>query len=242
MGPLRSERPRAWAGTVVGDPQGPGLRAVAGEAGAPRSLGPCAAFQGMKVFFMVVAAVYVLYLLFLVVRACSELRHMPYVGERLFLRAQGQGAGGHRASGRRGDPETAPPWSLGAGDPTATLGHAAGASASAGEACGRKPAGPGVAGLWALLDPSSRHRAVSWSSSQEVTDPESIPSLSPPSTWPWPGRDLPSRPAFLRLGTSRPRVGGERALSGFALFPCETDAEGAFRGSWERSSLFQTSG
>lgn len=40
------------------------------------------AFQGMKVFFMVVAAVYVLYLLFLVVRACSELRHMPYVGER----------------------------------------------------------------------------------------------------------------------------------------------------------------
>lgn len=39
-------------------------------------------FQGMKVFFMVVAAVYVSYLLFLVVRACSELRHMPYVGER----------------------------------------------------------------------------------------------------------------------------------------------------------------
>lgn len=32
-------------------------------------------------FFMVVAAVYVLYLLFLVVRACSELRHMPYVGQ-----------------------------------------------------------------------------------------------------------------------------------------------------------------
>lgn len=30
---------------------------------------------------MVVAAVYILYLLFLVVRACSELRHMPYVGE-----------------------------------------------------------------------------------------------------------------------------------------------------------------
>lgn len=37
--------------------------------------------QGMKVFFMLVAAVYVLYLLFLVVRACSELRHMPYVGK-----------------------------------------------------------------------------------------------------------------------------------------------------------------
>lgn len=35
----------------------------------------------MKVFFMVVAALYILYLLFLVVRACSELRHMPYVGE-----------------------------------------------------------------------------------------------------------------------------------------------------------------
>ena len=30
---------------------------------------------------MVVAAVYILYLLFLVVRACSELRHMPYVGK-----------------------------------------------------------------------------------------------------------------------------------------------------------------
>ncbi|ELW56021.1 Transmembrane protein 181 [Tupaia chinensis] len=40
-------------------------------------------FQGMKIFFMVVAAVYVLYLLFLIVRACSELRHMPYVAEFL---------------------------------------------------------------------------------------------------------------------------------------------------------------
>ena len=30
---------------------------------------------------MVVAAVYILYLLFLIVRACSELGHMPYVGE-----------------------------------------------------------------------------------------------------------------------------------------------------------------
>lgn len=30
---------------------------------------------------MVVAAVYILYLLFLIVRACSELHHMPYVGE-----------------------------------------------------------------------------------------------------------------------------------------------------------------
>ncbi|XP_032109079.1 transmembrane protein 181 isoform X2 [Sapajus apella] len=45
-------------------------------------------FQGMKVFFMVVAAVYVLYLLFLIVRACSELQHMPYVDLRLkFLTA-----------------------------------------------------------------------------------------------------------------------------------------------------------
>lgn len=35
----------------------------------------------MKIFFMVVGAVYVLYLLFLIVRACSELRHMPYVGK-----------------------------------------------------------------------------------------------------------------------------------------------------------------
>uniref|UniRef100_A0A8C6CL50 Transmembrane protein 181 n=2 Tax=Moschus moschiferus TaxID=68415 RepID=A0A8C6CL50_MOSMO len=45
-------------------------------------------FQGMKVFFMVVAAMYILYLLFLVVRACSELGHMPYVDLRLkFLTA-----------------------------------------------------------------------------------------------------------------------------------------------------------
>ncbi|XP_016074539.1 PREDICTED: transmembrane protein 181, partial [Miniopterus natalensis] len=45
-------------------------------------------FQGMKVFFMVVAAVYILYLLFLIVRACSELQHMPYVDLRLkFLTA-----------------------------------------------------------------------------------------------------------------------------------------------------------
>ncbi|XP_035880838.1 transmembrane protein 181 isoform X2 [Phyllostomus discolor] len=45
-------------------------------------------FQGMKVFFEVVGSVYVLYLFFLVVRACSELRHMPYVDLRLkFLTA-----------------------------------------------------------------------------------------------------------------------------------------------------------
>ncbi|XP_004701988.1 transmembrane protein 181 [Echinops telfairi] len=40
-------------------------------------------FQGVKIFFMVVAATYVLYLLFLIVRACSELRHLPYVDLRL---------------------------------------------------------------------------------------------------------------------------------------------------------------
>lgn len=39
-------------------------------------------------FFMVVAAVYILYLLFLIVRACSELRHMPYVGKCHFTNAQ----------------------------------------------------------------------------------------------------------------------------------------------------------
>ncbi|XP_053238261.1 transmembrane protein 181 isoform X1 [Podarcis raffonei] len=45
-------------------------------------------FQGMKIFFLVVAAVYILYLLFLIIRACSELRNMPYVDLRLkFLTA-----------------------------------------------------------------------------------------------------------------------------------------------------------
>nr|XP_045014590.1 transmembrane protein 181 isoform X1 [Jaculus jaculus] len=45
-------------------------------------------FQGMKIVFMVVATMYILYLLFLIVRACSELRHMPYVDLRLkFLTA-----------------------------------------------------------------------------------------------------------------------------------------------------------
>ncbi|CAG03602.1 unnamed protein product, partial [Tetraodon nigroviridis] len=37
-------------------------------------------FQGMKVFFLVVVALYILYLIFLVVRACSELKNMPYSG------------------------------------------------------------------------------------------------------------------------------------------------------------------
>lgn len=36
--------------------------------------------QGMKVFFLIVAIVYILYLVFLVVRACSELKNMPYSG------------------------------------------------------------------------------------------------------------------------------------------------------------------
>nr|XP_033793682.1 transmembrane protein 181 isoform X3 [Geotrypetes seraphini] len=45
-------------------------------------------FQGMKIFFLVVAAMYVLYLLFLIVRACSELQNMPYIDLRLkFLTA-----------------------------------------------------------------------------------------------------------------------------------------------------------
>ncbi|XP_029966125.1 transmembrane protein 181 isoform X2 [Salarias fasciatus] len=45
-------------------------------------------FEGMKVFFLVVIAVYVLYLIFLIVRACSELKNMPYSDLRLkFLTA-----------------------------------------------------------------------------------------------------------------------------------------------------------
>ncbi|XP_035277337.1 transmembrane protein 181 isoform X1 [Anguilla rostrata] len=45
-------------------------------------------FQGMKMFFLVVACFYVLYLIFLIVRACSELKNMPYSDLRLkFLTA-----------------------------------------------------------------------------------------------------------------------------------------------------------
>ncbi|XP_029351951.1 transmembrane protein 181 isoform X2 [Echeneis naucrates] len=45
-------------------------------------------FQGMKVFFLIVVALYVLYLIFLIVRACSELKNMPYSDLRLkFLTA-----------------------------------------------------------------------------------------------------------------------------------------------------------
>ncbi|RMC12889.1 hypothetical protein DUI87_10414 [Hirundo rustica rustica] len=39
--------------------------------------------QGMKIFFLMVATTYILYLLFLIVRACSELRNMPYVESQL---------------------------------------------------------------------------------------------------------------------------------------------------------------
>uniref|UniRef100_A0A669C2S0 Transmembrane protein 181 n=1 Tax=Oreochromis niloticus TaxID=8128 RepID=A0A669C2S0_ORENI len=45
-------------------------------------------FQGMKVFFLIVVALYILYLIFLIVRACSELKNMPYSDLRLkFLTA-----------------------------------------------------------------------------------------------------------------------------------------------------------
>lgn len=37
--------------------------------------------QGMKMFFLIVVAVYILYLIFLVVRARSELKNMPYSGK-----------------------------------------------------------------------------------------------------------------------------------------------------------------
>uniref|UniRef100_A0A3P9KKU0 Transmembrane protein 181 n=1 Tax=Oryzias latipes TaxID=8090 RepID=A0A3P9KKU0_ORYLA len=45
-------------------------------------------FQGMKVFFLIVVILYILYLIFLIVRACSELKDMPYSDLRLkFLTA-----------------------------------------------------------------------------------------------------------------------------------------------------------
>ncbi|XP_062293009.1 transmembrane protein 181 isoform X2 [Scomber scombrus] len=45
-------------------------------------------FQGMKVFFLVIVCLYILYLIFLIVRACSELKNMPYSDLRLkFLTA-----------------------------------------------------------------------------------------------------------------------------------------------------------
>lgn len=39
----------------------------------------------MKIFFLVVVALYILYLIFLIVRACSELKNMPYSGSGLGL-------------------------------------------------------------------------------------------------------------------------------------------------------------
>uniref|UniRef100_A0A3Q4HRG3 Transmembrane protein 181 n=1 Tax=Neolamprologus brichardi TaxID=32507 RepID=A0A3Q4HRG3_NEOBR len=44
-------------------------------------------FQGMKVFFLIVVALYILYLIFLIVRACSELKNMPYSLRLKFLTA-----------------------------------------------------------------------------------------------------------------------------------------------------------
>uniref|UniRef100_A0A7N8Y0G7 Transmembrane protein 181 n=1 Tax=Mastacembelus armatus TaxID=205130 RepID=A0A7N8Y0G7_9TELE len=45
-------------------------------------------FQGMKAFFLIVVSLYILYLVFLIVRACSELKNMPYSDLRLkFLTA-----------------------------------------------------------------------------------------------------------------------------------------------------------
>ncbi|XP_072358655.1 transmembrane protein 181 isoform X2 [Scyliorhinus torazame] len=40
-------------------------------------------FQGMKIFFLIVGSLYILYLVFLIVRACSELKNMPYFDLRL---------------------------------------------------------------------------------------------------------------------------------------------------------------
>lgn len=40
-------------------------------------------FQAMKVFFLVVVVLYILYLVFLIVRACSELKNTPYSDLRL---------------------------------------------------------------------------------------------------------------------------------------------------------------
>lgn len=113
--------------------------------------------QGMKVFFMVVAAVYILYLLFLIVRACSELGHMPYVGE---CWSPTPGAGpparsGRRAPsgrGQRGEPRQVcwrdwATWTV----PQARV---------EGSPVGRRSAGaPGgrVCGYWSCLDPSGTH-------------------------------------------------------------------------------------
>ncbi|XP_061609682.1 transmembrane protein 181 isoform X3 [Phyllopteryx taeniolatus] len=45
-------------------------------------------FEAMKVFFLIIVVLYILYLIFLIVRACSELKNMPYSDLRLkFLTA-----------------------------------------------------------------------------------------------------------------------------------------------------------
>ena len=45
----------------------------------------CAA-QGYKIFVAVVLGLYLLYLVYLLVRACTELRSMPYFGAALIFR------------------------------------------------------------------------------------------------------------------------------------------------------------
>uniref|UniRef100_UPI00358F2B98 transmembrane protein 181 isoform X2 n=1 Tax=Myxine glutinosa TaxID=7769 RepID=UPI00358F2B98 len=40
-------------------------------------------FRGMKIFFLIVGSLYVLYLVFLILRACTELRNTPYFDLRL---------------------------------------------------------------------------------------------------------------------------------------------------------------
>ena len=40
-------------------------------------------FQGFKIFFFTVGGIYLLYLIYLVVRAYAELRSMPYFGKSL---------------------------------------------------------------------------------------------------------------------------------------------------------------
>jgi len=44
--------------------------------------------QGFKVFFFIVGGVYLLYLVYLLVRAYAELRYMPYFGEFPWLPIQ----------------------------------------------------------------------------------------------------------------------------------------------------------
>ena len=41
----------------------------------------CDLFQGFKIFFFVTGGIYLLYLIYLLVRAYAELRSMPYFGK-----------------------------------------------------------------------------------------------------------------------------------------------------------------